>query len=533
MLRLSNLSVPLNYTDSSLRSLLLKKLSLSPDQLLSFSLFRRSVDARDKGDVHFVLSLNLCVKNENSLLKKHKNLVPVRDESPLPLSAPHFDFPPLVVGAGPSGLFCALTLARAGANPILIERGLPVDQRSKGVDLMTSQGILDEESNVQFGEGGAGAFSDGKLTCGVKSPYLRDVLETFVAHGAPGSILIDQKPHIGTDRLKPVVASIRNEIISRGGTVLFRTRLENLILSGSRLVGAVVSRNGELREIRTDALLLCIGHSARDTMHHLFSSGVKMEQKPFAMGVRIEHPRILIDRSQYGSFAGHPKLGAASYKLTCHTADGRGVYTFCMCPGGHVIAAASQHGGVVVNGMSFHARDAENSNAALLVGVRPEDFGDTHPLSGFHLQRQIECAAYQAANSGVSPDFKAPAQRVEDFLLNRPSSAFGEVTPSYRPGVVPADLNTILPDFILKNLKLAIPVLDRQLHGFAHPDAVLTAPETRSSSPVRIPRDASGQAEGLPGFYPVGEGAGFAGGIVSAALDGIAAARSVLSRVML
>ena len=247
MLRLSNFSVPLDYTNDSLRRLLLKRLSLAPDQLLSFSLFRRSVDARDKGDVHFVLSLNLCVKNESILLKKYKNLIRVHDESPRPLSAPHFTFPPLVVGAGPSGLFCALTLARAGANPILIERGQPVDQRSIDVDLMTSKGILDEESNVQFGEGGAGTFSDGKLTCGVKSPYLRDVLETFVAHGAPENILIDQKPHIGTDRLKPVVASIRNEIISRGGTVCFQTRLENLILSGSQVVGAVVSHNGELK----------------------------------------------------------------------------------------------------------------------------------------------------------------------------------------------------------------------------------------------------------------------------------------------
>ena len=529
MLRLINLNVPLDYTEDSLRILLLKKLSISSDQLLSFSLYRRSVDARDKENVHFVLSLDLLVKNESALQKKHKNLTLIQEKRPSPLPRSGFLLSPVVVGAGPAGLFCALTLARAGAKPILIERGKPVDQRTQDVERMTSEGILDEESNVQFGEGGAGAFSDGKLTCGVKSPYLRDVLETFVSHGAPDSILIDPKPHIGTDRLKPVVASIRNEILSLGGTVHFNTRLEDLILSGRRITGILVSQSGLKKEILTDTVLLCIGHSARDTIQRLYRSGVHMEQKPFAMGVRIEHSRRLIDQSQYGSFAGHPRLGAASYKLACHTPDGRGVYTFCMCPGGHVIAAASQPGGVVVNGMSFHARDAENSNSALLVGIRTDDFGDDHPLSGFILQRQIERAAYQAVNTGSGPMFKAPAQRVGDFLLGRATNSFGDVRPSYRPEAVPSDLRAVLPDFILQNLKQALPILDRQILGFASPDAVLTAPETRSSSPVRLPRDASGQAEDLQGLYPVGEGAGFAGGIVSAALDGIGAARNALS----
>ena len=534
MLRLSNLSLPLDYTEASLRALILKKLGLKEEHLISCVLSRRSVDARNKSDVHFVLSVDLEVKNEAALIKRNKSLVPVERRLLPALPAPRFSRPPLVVGAGPAGLFCALTLARAGANPVLIERGKPVDARTADVARMTESGILDEESNVQFGEGCAGAFSDGKLTCGVKSPYLRDVLETFVAHGAPERILIDPKPHIGTDRLKPVVASIRKEIIALGGTVCFETRLEELILRNGRTAGAVVSCRGEKREILSDTVLLCIGHSARDTVRSLFRSGVRMERKPFAMGVRIEHPRELIDRSQYGSFAGHPKLEAATYKLTCHTADGRGVYTFCMCPGGHVIAAASEAEGVVVNGMSYHARDAENSNAALLVGVRPEDFGGDHPLAGFELQRKIEQAAWLAANGteGRSPrsnlSFLAPAQRVEDFLNGRETVRFGEVRPSYRPGVIPADLRAVLPDFIVDNLKLAIPVLDRQLKGFALPDAVLTAPETRSSSPVRLPRDASGQAEGIAGLYPVGEGAGYAGGIVSAALDGIQAARSAL-----
>ncbi len=526
MLRLTNFSVPLDYTDASLRSMLEKKLSLPPDQLRSFQVVRRSVDARDKKDVHFVLTIHLSVKNEPFLLKKHRFLSSVSAPSPIRLPAASFRSPPLVVGAGPAGLFAALTLARAGASPVLIERGRPVDQRSRDVDAMAAQGDLDPESNVQFGEGGAGAFSDGKLTCGIKSPYLHSVLETFVAHGAPESILIDQKPHIGTDRLKGVVASIREEIIRLGGSVHFETRLEELQVSAGRVAGAVVSCRGEKREIRTDTVLLCIGHSARDTVQQLFVQGVRMARKPFAMGVRIEHPRAFIDRSQYGAFAGHPALGAASYKLICHTPDERGVYTFCMCPGGRVIAAASQPGGVVVNGMSFHARDGENSNSALLVGVRPEDFGDDHPLSGFLLQRKIEKAAF-AAGGGA---FRAPAQRVEDFLEDRETRSFGEVVPSYQPGTVPADLRAVLPDYIAANLKKGIRAMNAQLPGFAMPDAVLTAPETRSSSPVRILRDPGGEAESLSGLFPAGEGAGYAGGIVSAAIDGITAALSALSK---
>lgn len=526
MLRLINLNVPLDYTEDSLRSVLLKKLRLTPDQLLSFHVSRRSVDARNKQDVHFVLSVDLSLKDEQNALRHNRNLSPVRNASAFRdrpgygVPNPEWKTRPLVVGAGPAGLFAALTLARSGARPFLIDRGKPVDARTRDVVDLQENGLLDPDSNVQFGEGGAGAFSDGKLTCGIKSPHVRGVLETFVAHGAPEEILIDQKPHIGTDRLKGVVSSIRNEIIRLGGTVQFSTRLEELILRGGHVEGAVLFHDGERHEFLTDTVLLCIGHSARDTVQTLFGQGLRMEQKPFAMGVRIEHPRVLIDRSQYGAFAGHPALGAASYKLICHTPDGRGVYTFCMCPGGEVIAAASQPGGVVTNGMSLHARNGLNSNSALLVGVRPEDFGDDHPLAGFILQHSIEKAAFKAGGGG----YVAPAQRVGDFLESRASAAFGEILPSYRPGTVPADLRAVLPAWMIEDLKKGIRAMNAQLAGFSNPDAVLTGPETRSSSPVRILRNAVGEAEDVRGLYPVGEGAGYAGGIVSAAADGITAA---------
>lgn len=526
MLRLSSLALPPDYTEDSLRTAVLRKCGLTPDQFLSFAVVRRSVDARNKNDVRVVLTLHLKVRNEQLLLKKCRFLSPVQDPPAFSVPTSHFSSSPLVVGAGPAGLFAALTLARSGAAPVLIERGRSVDQRTADVERMSSEGVLDPESNVQFGEGGAGAFSDGKLTCGIKSPYLRNVLETFTAHGAPEEILSDAMPHIGTDRLKGVVASIRNEIISLGGTVYFETCLEKLLLRNGHLEGAILSHAGEKREFLTDTILLCIGHSARDTVQSLFSQGVRMIQKPFAMGVRIEHPRIFIDRAQYGSFAGHPALGAASYKLVCHTPDGRGVYTFCMCPGGHVIAAASQPGGVVVNGMSFHARDAENSNSALLVGVKTEDFNDDHPLAGMVLQRQIEKAAFRAGGG----NFRAPAQRVEDFLADRATRAFGDVHPSYRPGVTPSDLREVLPSFISEDLKTGLRSMNAQLSGFAMPDAVLTAPETRSSSPVRVLRTSCYESESVTGLFPVGEGAGYAGGIVSAAIDGITAAMKAIEK---
>ena len=527
MLRLDSLSLPLDFTPETLNALILRKLKCPPEQLKSVVPLKKAVDARDKADVHFVLSVAVTLKDEAKVLARLKPGVAAPFTFPKAPTLPkaRFEHPPVVVGAGPAGLFAALTLARAGAQPILIERGKPVEERTKSVQMMQEQGILDPESNVQFGEGGAGAFSDGKLTTGTKSPLIRTVLQTFVDHGAPEDILYIAKPHVGTDLLKGVVRSMRQEIIQLGGQVRFDTRLTGLMMRGESMEGITMLCGGETQEIRTDTVILAIGHSARDTMQTLFRQGVRMEQKPFAMGVRIEHPQALISQSQYGKCWTHPALKAADYKLAVHTPDGRGTYTFCMCPGGVVVPAASEEGRVVTNGMSYYARDRENANSALLVGVEPEDFGSDHPLSGMYWQRRLEENAFRAGGS----TYAAPAQRVEDLLKGRPSVKGGEVVPSYARGVVWGGFEHVLPAFVTETLRLSIAEMDRKLHGFNFPDAVMTGVETRSSSPIRILRGDSLQSP-LTGLYPCGEGAGYAGGIVSAAADGIRVALAVLQK---
>ena len=527
MIRLSNIRLPIGYTDADILRACMRELRIPREAVVSASLYRRSIDARRKDDIHYITSVDVTLnQSENAVLSKakSKNAAIAEPYHYTPLTPRDRNKRPLIVGAGPAGLFCALTLVQSGIRPILIERGSAVEERTKAVAAFWDSGKLNPSCNVQFGEGGAGTFSDGKLNTGTKDSRARKVLLDFVAHGAPDEILYNAMPHIGTDNLRGTVKSIREALIRQGADVLFDTQLTDILTRDGRVNGAVIRDASCERTVDCGEIVLAIGHSARDTFELIAGMGLPIEPKPFSVGVRIEHLRENIDRSLYG--ARHRELPAAYYKHAVHLKDGRGVYTFCMCPGGTVVAAASEPDSVVTNGMSEFARDKINSNAALLVTVNPDDIRGDDALKGMRLQRELERAAYRAGGGG----YKAPVQRACDFIRGVCSDRFGEVLPSYRPGTAFAKAEDYLPAFVTESLREALPLIDRRIHGFNHPDAVLTGVESRSSSPIRILRDDTMQSVALRGLYPCGEGAGYAGGIISAAVDGVKVAEQILQR---
>ena len=524
MIRIREIAFPPEHNPAQLGYEAAKLLRVPNSKVRQLRIVRRSIDARKKPDVKIVYTVDVAVDgNEQKILRqsgcKRASIAPISYYKP-PKCGKSAQKRPVIVGFGPAGMFAALILARAGQRPIVLERGEDAETRHQKVQKFFADGTLDPCSNVQFGEGGAGTFSDGKLNTGLNNPKIGWILEQFVSFGAGEDILYDAKPHVGTDVLLTVVQNLRREVIRLGGEIRFNTCMTD-ILADNGAITAVVTHSGE--EIPCSHLILAVGHSARDTFELLYEKGLPMERKPFAMGVRIEHPQKLVDLAQYGS--DNLRLPPADYKLVRHLDDAT-VYTFCMCPGGYVVAAASELGGVVTNGMSYSDRAGENANAALLVTIRPEDVPIEGVLGGMYWQRQIEQAAYRLTNS-----YCAPAQKVGDFLKKQPTVAPGDVLPTYRPGVHWCDLHEILPQRITDAMEIALPQLDGNLKGFASEDAVLTGPETRSSSPVRILRDEGMQSPFLRGVFPAGEGAGYAGGIMSAAIDGIEAAEAVLASI--
>ena len=531
MLRLTEIKLPLDHPEEAIQAAILKKLNLAAEELLSFSIYKRSYDARKKNAILLVYILDVETSREEKLLKIFKN-DPHVFETPdttyqMVAQAPKdFSPRPIVIGTGPCGLFAGLMLARMGFRPIIFERGKSVRERTVDTFGFWREGGLNPESNAQFGEGGAGTFSDGKLYSQVKdSKYLgRKVLTEFVAAGASPEILYVNKPHIGTYKLVKIVENLRATIERLGGEIRFQNRVESIEIENRKVRGVTLA-SGEF--IASDHVVLAVGHSARDTFQMLFERGVYIEAKPFSIGFRIEHPQRLIDECRFGASAGHKLLGAADYKLVHHCKNGRSVYSFCMCPGGMVVAAASEAGRLVTNGMSQYSRSEKNANSAIVVGITPEDYPG-NPLAGIEFQRRLEERAFALGGS----NYKAPGQLVGDFLAGRPSTEFGSVKPSYTPGMLLGDLSHSLPDYAIAAIREALPAFEKQIKGFAMHDAVLTGIETRTSSPIRIKRKDDGQSMNTEGLYPAGEGAGYAGGILSAGIDGIKAAEAVALNIL-
>ncbi|MBB5421804.1 putative FAD-dependent dehydrogenase [Paraburkholderia atlantica] len=535
MLRLSEIKLPLDHPESALEAAIrarLADLGVARDGLIRYTVFRRAHDARKRADIKLTYIVDVEVKDEAAALKRladvpHCGVTPDMSykfvaKAPAQLSTPR----PVVIGMGPCGLFAGLILAQMGFRPIILERGKAVRERTKDTFGLWRKSVLNPESNVQFGEGGAGTFSDGKLYSQIKDPkhYGRKVLDEFVRAGAPEDILYLSRPHIGTFRLVSMVEKMRASIHELGGEVRFETRVEDIEIDNGQVRGLKLS-TGET--LRSDHVVLAVGHSARDTFQMLYDRGVHVEAKPFSLGFRIEHPQGVIDRSRFGKFAGHKQLGAADYKVVHHCSNGRAVYSFCMCPGGTVVAATSEPGRVVTNGMSQYSRAERNANAGIVVGITPDDYPGG-PLAGIAFQRKWEERAFELGGG----NYMAPGQLVGDFIAGRPSTSLGSVVPSYKPGVRPTDLSTALPDYAIEAIREALPQMEKKIAGFAMHDAVLTGVETRTSSPVRVRRGDDYQSVNVKGLYPAGEGAGYAGGIYSAAIDGIEVAEAVALKIM-
>ncbi|MDD2908094.1 MAG: FAD-dependent monooxygenase [Candidatus Gracilibacteria bacterium] len=534
LIRIEELTLLLDEDEKLIEGKILKILNIKKADLIEFKIVKKAVDSRDKNRILFVYSLDINTKDNEKIvnskntiflknLKKHK----IRLIEPFVYKIDKIDtsklkYRPVIIGSGPSGLLAATILAEAGAKPIVLERGSEVKQRVIDVHNLFTKREFKKNSNVQFGEGGAGTFSDGKLYTLVNDPRSKYIFEEFVASGAPEEIIYSARPHIGTDRLRGVVRNMRKKIISLGGEVRFDTLMTDIETENGK-VKNVVLENGE--KIRTDDLIIAIGHSARDTYEMLYNKGLEIKQKPFAVGLRIEHPRELINKSQYGEACHHIKLGAASYKLVSHDTEERSVYSFCMCPGGHVVLAASEEGRLTVNGMSEYNQDSKNSNSALLVNVNTSDFGSDHPLAGVEFQRKWEEATFKAGGG----NFNAPAQLVGDFLDKKASTKIGNISTTYKPEITLTSLDTCLPEFVIKAIRKALPILDKKIKGFADPNALLIGIEARTSSVIRMFRDSSCESN-IKGIYPAGEGAGYAGGITSSAIDGLIVGENIIKK---